>query len=71
MNPRVAPARRAPLLLAALLGASLATSLAAPAPDQMAAMAAAKEVQGTCGACHKQNREGDNQTGFKFKPGLF
>jgi cytochrome c2 len=45
--------------------------LAAPAPDQQAAMAAAKEVQGTCGACHKQNREGDNQTGFKFKPGVF
>jgi hypothetical protein len=45
--------------------------LAAPAPDQQAAMAAAKEVQGTCGACHKMNREGDNQTGFRFRPGLF
>ena len=45
--------------------------LAAPAPDQQAAMAAAKEVQGTCGACHKMNREGDNQTGFRFKPGVF
>jgi len=45
--------------------------LAAPAPDQQAAMAAAKEVQGTCGACHKMNREGDAQTGFRFRPGLF
>ena len=45
--------------------------LAAPAPDQQAAMAAAKEVQGTCGACHKMNREGDQQTGFKFRPGVF
>jgi cytochrome c556 len=45
--------------------------LAAPAPDQQAAMAAAKEVQGTCGACHKMNREGDQQTGFRFRPGVF
>ena len=46
--------------------------LAAPMPDQMAAQAAAKEFGGnTCGACHKQFREGDNQTGFKFKePGI-
>jgi cytochrome c2 len=36
----------------------------------MAAQAAAKEVQGACGACHKQYREGDNQTGFKFKAGV-
>jgi cytochrome c556 len=45
--------------------------LAAPAPDQMAAQAAAKELQGACGACHKQYREGDNQTGFRFRPGVF
>ena len=45
--------------------------LAAPAPDQQAAMAAAKEVQGVCGACHKMNREGDQQTGFRFRPGVF
>jgi cytochrome c556 len=45
--------------------------LAAPAPDQMAAQAAAKELQGACGACHKQFREGDNQTGFRFRPGVF
>ena len=45
--------------------------LGAPAPDQMAAQAAAKELQGACGACHKQFREGDNQTGFRFRPGVF
>jgi cytochrome c556 len=45
--------------------------LAAPAPDQMAAQAAAKELQGACGACHKQFREGDQQTGFRFRPGVF
>jgi hypothetical protein len=46
--------------------------LSAPAPDQMAAQAAAKEFGGnTCGACHKQFREGDAQTGFKFRePGI-
>jgi len=51
--------------------AALDKLLAAPAPDQMMAQAAAKELQGTCGACHKMNREGDAQTGFRFKPGLF
>ena len=44
--------------------------LSAAPVDQMAAQAAAKEVQGACGACHKQYREGDNQTGFKFKAGV-
>lgn len=46
--------------------------LAAPAPDQMAAQAAAKEFGGnTCGACHKQMRDGDAQTGFRFRePGI-
>lgn len=44
--------------------------LAAPAPDQVAAQAAAKEFGGTtCGACHKMLREGDNQTGFRFQAG--
>jgi len=38
--------------------------------DQMAAQAAAKEIQGSCGACHKQYREGDAQTGFKFRAGV-
>ena len=44
--------------------------LSAAPVDQMAAQAAAKEVQGACGACHKQYREVDNQTGFKFKAGV-
>ena len=45
--------------------------LAAPMPDQMAAQAAAKEFQGnTCGACHKQLREGTQETGFKFREGM-
>jgi len=44
--------------------------LAAPAPDAMAVQAAMKEFGGnTCGACHKLYREGDAQTGFKFKAG--
>ncbi len=46
--------------------------LSAGTVDQMAAQAAAKEFGGnTCGACHKAYREGDNQTGFRFKPGVF
>ena len=45
--------------------------LAAPAPDQMAAQAAAKELQGACGACHKMYREGDAKEGFRFRPGVF
>jgi hypothetical protein len=46
--------------------------LGAPAPDQMAAQAAAKEFGGnTCGACHKQLREGTAETGFRFRePGI-
>lgn len=44
--------------------------LSAATVDQMAAQAAAKEVQGACGACHKLYREGDNQTGFRFRPGV-
>ena len=46
-------------------------TLAAPTVDQMAAQAAAKEFGGaTCGACHKLYREGDAQSGFRFKPGV-
>ena len=45
--------------------------LGAPAPDQMAAQAAAKELQGACGACHKMYREGDPKEGFRFRPGVF
>jgi cytochrome c556 len=44
--------------------------LGAATVDQPAAQAAAKELQGACGACHKMYREGDNQTGFRFKPGI-
>jgi len=45
--------------------------LGAATPDQMAAQAAAKEFGGaTCGACHKAYREGDAQSGFKFKAGV-
>ena len=45
--------------------------LAAPAPDQMAAQAAAKEMGGNvCGACHKMMRDGDATAGFSFKAGM-
>jgi cytochrome c556 len=45
--------------------------LGAATVDQMAAQAAAKEFGGaTCGACHKLYREGDAQSGFKFKAGV-
>ena len=45
--------------------------LAAPTVDQMAAQAAAKEFGGnTCARCHKQYREGDAQSGFRFAPGV-
>ena len=45
--------------------------LSAATVDQMAAQAAAKEFAGaTCGACHKAYREGDAQSGFKFKAGV-
>ena len=50
---------------------TLDKTLAAPTVDQMAAQAAAKEFAGnTCGACHKLYREGDAQSGFRFKPGV-
>ena len=42
-------------------------ALSAATPDAMAAQAAMKQFQGSCGGCHKQYREGDNQNGFKFK----
>ena len=50
---------------------ALDSILGAATVDQMAAQAAAKEFGGnTCGACHKLYREGDAQTGFRFKPGV-
>ena len=45
--------------------------LAAPTVDQAAAQAAVKTVQGACGGCHKMYREGDAQSGFKFREGVF
>ena len=40
--------------------------------SQATALAAAKELApNVCGACHKVYREGTNQTGFKFKEGVF
>ena len=46
-------------------------TLSAATVDPMAAQAAAKEFGGnTCGACHKLYREGDAQSGFRFKPGV-
>lgn len=45
--------------------------LGAATVDQMAAQAAGKEFGGNaCGACHKLYREGDAQSGFRFKPGV-
>ena len=45
--------------------------LGAATVDQVAAQAAGKEFGGaTCGACHKLYREGDAQSGFKFKAGV-
>jgi cytochrome c556 len=50
---------------------ALDKTLSAATVDQMAAQAAAKEFGGaTCGACHKLYREGDAQSGFKFKAGV-
>jgi hypothetical protein len=50
---------------------ALDKTLGAATVDQMAAQAAAKEFGGaTCGACHKLYREGDAQSGFKFKAGV-
>ena len=44
--------------------------LAAPAPDAMAAQAAMKMFQGSCGGCHKQYRDGDGKTTpYSFKAG--
>jgi cytochrome c556 len=50
---------------------ALDKTLGAATVDQTAAQGAAKEFGGsTCGACHKLYREGDAQSGFKFKPGV-
>ena len=45
--------------------------LSAPTVDQMTAQAEAKQFGGNaCGACHKLYREGDAQSGFRFKAGV-
>lgn len=44
--------------------------LGAATVDQTAAMAAAKQVMGACGACHKLYREGDNETGYRIREGV-
>ena len=50
---------------------ALDKTLGAATVDQMAAQGAMKEFQGaTCGGCHKAYREGDAQSGFKFKAGV-
>jgi hypothetical protein len=52
--------------------AALEKMLAMANVDQMAAQATAKQFGGsTCGACHKAYREGSNDTGFRFREGVF
>lgn len=44
-------------------------ALSAATPDTMAAQAALKMFQGSCGGCHKQYRAGDGKdTPYSFKP---
>jgi hypothetical protein len=50
---------------------ALDKALSAATVDPAAAQAAATQIQGTCGGCHKAQREGDAQSGWKFKPGVF
>jgi hypothetical protein len=39
-------------------------------PSRADTLAKVKMVQGACGACHMLYREGDNDTGFRFKAGV-
>ncbi len=39
-------------------------------PSRADTLAKAKMVQGACGACHKLYREGDNETGWRFREGV-
>ncbi len=41
--------------------------LSMEAPDQEELLAAAKRVQGACGACHKMYREGENPPGYTIR----
>jgi cytochrome c556 len=42
-------------------------AVSAPMPDQQAALAAFKQVGGTCAACHKQYREQDENQQYRLK----
>jgi hypothetical protein len=44
-------------------------ALNAPMPDQQAVLAAFKQVGATCGACHKQYREQDENQQYRLKTG--
>ncbi len=44
--------------------------LAMETPSRADTLAAAKQIQGACAACHKLYREGDNQAGFRFRAGV-
>lgn len=44
-------------------------AVAAPMPDQQAALAAFKQVGATCLACHKQYREQDENQQYRLKAG--
>ena len=46
-------------------------ALSAATPDTMAAQAALKQAQQSCGGCHKLYRDGDGKaTPYSFKPGV-
>ena len=49
---------------------ALETILSAPTVDQQAAFAAAKEVGGTCTACHKEYRIQNEDKTYSLKPGV-
>ena len=44
--------------------------LAAETVSRSATLGVTKQVQGACAACHALYREGDNQTGFRFRVGV-
>ncbi|HEV3057334.1 MAG TPA: hypothetical protein VGY48_03760 [Vicinamibacterales bacterium] len=39
-------------------------------PDQAAAIDAVEEVDKACAACHRSMREGNERTGYRFRPGI-
>ena len=48
----------------------LDTLLAVEAPSRSDTLAAVKPIQGACAECHKIYREGEFQTGFRFRTGV-